>query len=282
MAEGHAEVGVSVLGVLLDDNVEVLHGFLVLFDHLVRLGSLVNVAQIARYLLDAARVRVDRLLELLQAAVRKAQVVVDVCLVCHVGLLCQGPLHCLDASLVLLESEVGDALLVEHLRVFGVDSESSIEIFNRQLVLLHIEVALCAVFQKLHIVLLRVNRFVEVFNGLVELAQGVVAAAESIVDGRVGAVALALREGFDGLVDQTRLQFRHTHVEMRKGVFRLNAYGCYEILNRILVIAHILVNETSLNVDGLVGGQQLLHLSELLEGFMEFPCAPVHQAQMEH
>ena len=38
--------------------------------------------------------------------------------VSHEGFVPEGGLHCLDASLVLLEVEVGYSLLVKHLRVF--------------------------------------------------------------------------------------------------------------------------------------------------------------------
>ena len=73
----------GILGILADDDVEVLHGLIVLVNHLVGLGTLVDVAQVARDLLNALRVREDRLFELLEAAVRQSQVVEDVWLVGH-------------------------------------------------------------------------------------------------------------------------------------------------------------------------------------------------------
>ena len=66
----------------------------------------------------------------------------DVSFVSHKGFVFEGGLHCLNASLVLLEVEVGNALLVEYLRVFLVFSQGTIEIFNCQLVLSHIKEAL--------------------------------------------------------------------------------------------------------------------------------------------
>ena len=59
----------GILGVLANDDVEVLHCLVVLVNHLVRLGALVNVAQIGRNLRNALSVREDRLFELLEAAV---------------------------------------------------------------------------------------------------------------------------------------------------------------------------------------------------------------------
>ena len=54
-----------------------------LVNHLVRLGALVNVAQIGRDLRDALSVREDRLFELLEAAVSESQVVIDISRVGH-------------------------------------------------------------------------------------------------------------------------------------------------------------------------------------------------------
>lgn len=48
-----------VLWVLFYHDVEVLHGLLVLVDHLVGLGTLVDVAQVGRDFLDAAGVGED-------------------------------------------------------------------------------------------------------------------------------------------------------------------------------------------------------------------------------
>ena len=44
--EGATEVGMGVLGILLDDNVEISDSLLMLVYHLVGLGTLVNIAQI--------------------------------------------------------------------------------------------------------------------------------------------------------------------------------------------------------------------------------------------
>ena len=48
------------------------------------------------------------------------------------------------------------------------------------------------------------------------------------------------------------------------------------------MVAHVLVNETPLNVDRLVVGQVLSHLRELLEGLVESLRAPEHEPQVEH
>ena len=63
------------------------------------------------------------------------------------------------------------------------------------------------------------------------------------------------------------------------GIF-LNRF--LEILDSVFVVAHILVDKTSLNVDSLIVWQQFLHLGELLQGFVELLSSTVHQTEMEH
>ena len=62
--------------------------------------------------------------------------------VSHEGSVLKGGLHRLDAPLVLLEVEIGDSLLIEHLGVLLVDVQGSIEVINRQLILSHVKEAL--------------------------------------------------------------------------------------------------------------------------------------------
>ena len=49
----------GILGILLDDDVEISDCLLMLLYHLVGLGSLMDIPQIGRDFLDAARVWVD-------------------------------------------------------------------------------------------------------------------------------------------------------------------------------------------------------------------------------
>ena len=133
--------------------------------------------------------------------------VVNVGFIGHIGLLLQCPLHRLDAPLVLFEREVGNALLVEDLRVFVVDGQGPIQVIDGQLVLHHVKVALGAIFQKFDIRSLRVDSFIEMLDRLVEVFQGVVAATESIVDSWILFYQLTFLEVLDGLANQARLQF---------------------------------------------------------------------------
>lgn len=71
-------------------------------------------------------------------------------------------------------------------------------------------------------------------------------------------------------------------MKVRQGVFGLNLDSLLEVLDCVLVIAHVLVDETTLDVDCLVVLQQFTNLSELLQGFVEMLGSAVHKSQMEH
>ena len=68
----------GILGVLSNDHIEVFDGQLVVLDHLVRLGSFVDVPDLRRDFLDTLGERVDALFELLQVAVSQTDVIVGV------------------------------------------------------------------------------------------------------------------------------------------------------------------------------------------------------------
>ena len=115
LGEGHPKACVGIFGVFAHHNFKVLHGLLVLLNHLIRFGTFVDVAKVGGDFLDAARVRENRFFKLLKATVGQTQMVVDIGFVCHVWLCLQCLLHLSDALLVLLKGEVGDSLLVKDL-----------------------------------------------------------------------------------------------------------------------------------------------------------------------
>lgn len=127
---------------------------------------------------DALGVRVDRLLKLLQATVSQTQVVVNVGLVRHEGLQGNRHLHRADALAVLLEGEVGDALLVQDLRVVRVYRQSTVQVIDRHLELIHVKVALSSVSKEFHVVfLVFADGFIEMVDSLLIIFESVVAAA---------------------------------------------------------------------------------------------------------
>ena len=89
--------------------------------------------------------------------------------VSHKGFVPESSLHRLDASLILLEVEIGDTLLIEHLWVLLVDTEGSVEVINRQLVLTHVKETLRSILQKLNVMFLGLNRFIELLNSFIEV-----------------------------------------------------------------------------------------------------------------
>ena len=141
-----------ILRVLSNDDVEVRDSFLVLLNHLESLSALMDIPEIARDLLDAARVWEDRLLEFLKATVGQPKVVKDVRLICHVWSILESQFHCLDALLVLFICEVCDTLLVEDLWVVMVILQGCFKVSDGLLIVLHIKVALGTVPQEVNVV----------------------------------------------------------------------------------------------------------------------------------
>jgi hypothetical protein len=74
-------VRVGILGVLLDNNVEIFHRFFVHLNHLVSFGSLVDVPNVRWNMLYAFAERKNTLLKFLNAAVSQSNVVVNIRLV---------------------------------------------------------------------------------------------------------------------------------------------------------------------------------------------------------
>ena len=97
----------------------------------------------------------------------------------------QGLLHDKDALLVLLEGKVGDALFVEHLGVASFVLKGRGQVIDCHLVLLHVEVALSSTPEELNLVRFGSNCLVEVVNSFIEIAQLMIAAAESVVHSRI-------------------------------------------------------------------------------------------------
>ena len=93
---------------------------------------------------------------------------------------------------------------------------------------------------------------------------------------------LACLKGQDCLLDQTALKLRYSKVELRLRVPLIQINSCAEVLNSILMVSHVLVYQSTLYENRLVLLQQLLHLSELLQGFLELLCTAEHETEMEH
>ena len=106
-------------------------------------------------------------------------------------ILLQRELHLLNALLISLICKESNALLVKHLRVRIVVLKGKVEVVNCVLVELHVEVALGPVPQEVHFSCL-FNCSIEVIDGVIEFAQVVVAAAETIIDCRARLLSQAI------------------------------------------------------------------------------------------
>ena len=105
-----------------------------------------------------------------------------VCLVCQVWLVLEGILHRGDALLVLAKGVVGDALLVEDLRVAVVDLQGCGEVIYAVLVAFHIVVALGSILEVVDVLWLSLDSLVKAGDSLLEVASRVIAASKTIVD----------------------------------------------------------------------------------------------------
>ena len=102
--------------------------------------------------------------------------------------------------------------------------------------------------QKFDLLRSLINRRIKLLNCVIELSHGVEALAEAIVDGRIVTVLVSLAEVLDGLVGQARLQLRRAHVKVADGVFRIYLNRALKVLDCILMITHVLIHETTLNI----------------------------------
>ena len=105
-----------------------------------------------------------------------------VCLVCQVWLVLEGILHRGDALLVLAKGVVGDALLVEDLRVAIVDLQGCGEVIYAVLVAFHIVVALSSILKVVDVLWLSLDSFVKAGDSLLKVASRVKAASQSVMD----------------------------------------------------------------------------------------------------
>ena len=71
-------------------------------------------------------------------------------------------------------------------------------------------------------------------------------------------------------------------MEMSGVIVCINLDGLIEVFDCVLVITHVLVDKTALDVVRKVVRHQFLHFSKLLEGLGEASLAAEHEAEMKH
>ena len=167
------------------------------------------------------------------------------------GILRERELHLLNALLISLICKESNAHLVKYLRVRVIVLKGKVEVVNSVLVELHVEIALGPVPQEVHFLCL-FNRGIEVINGVIEFAQVVVAAAKTIIDCRARLLSQAIRpvKVIDSFTNQARLKLTHTKVEEWDGVIWVDLDGRFKVFDGMLVVAHVLIDETTLNIIG--------------------------------
>jgi len=169
-------------------------------------------------------------------------VVVNVCFISQVGLRLQRQFHRLDALFVLLKGEESDALLVEHLRVVRVVLQGCVQVIDRKLEGTHVEVATSAILQEVNLVGLGADSLVEVVDGLLEVSERVVAAAQPVVHCWVFIESARSVEVENSFSDEARLQLGDAHVVVGERVLWVDLNGDFEVLNCVLVVAHVLID----------------------------------------
>jgi len=92
----------GILFVPVNNCGEVSNGLFVVLDHLVSFGSLMYESDVGGSPLDTSRIGPDRLLELLDAAVRQAYVVVNISFDALKWIILQGSFKCFNTFLVFL------------------------------------------------------------------------------------------------------------------------------------------------------------------------------------
>ena len=78
MGEGSSEISVGVLRVLLDHTIEIFNSLFMLVDHLISLGALVNIPNIAFDQLYAFTERENGLFKLLLIAIRQSNMIIQI------------------------------------------------------------------------------------------------------------------------------------------------------------------------------------------------------------
>ena len=140
-------------------------------DHLVSFGSFVQIVDVRRSELYGLSERIDRFLELFEAAVREADMIVNLMLNGHIWIVLERTLERLDGVTVLLVGVIGQAKLVEeHRRRLVVQPSQKVFDCKMELLLFGdnglVVVALTTMEKKLDVCRLLGNRFVVVLLGL--------------------------------------------------------------------------------------------------------------------
>ena len=71
----------GILWVFFNNDIEILDGFFMPLYHLISFSPLMNISQVAWNLLDALAERENGLFKFLEPAVRKSQMIINICFI---------------------------------------------------------------------------------------------------------------------------------------------------------------------------------------------------------
>jgi hypothetical protein len=288
-------VSVSILGVLLDNCVEVSDCLFVLLNHLVSLCSFVDILDLRGDDFDAHGKGEDSLLELLLVAVGQPNVVVNVSLVRNKRFVLQSLLQSTCALFVLASCVVTQSQLVKQLRIqhaLSVPFQSSLQVGYRLFFDSVVEVALRSVHQKISVLRHGFNGPVEERNSSVEVLERMVTLPQTVVDScqqlsvrlllfNASLLLLSRFEVLDCLLESVVLVLANASAEIALRIFRVQINGFVEVSNGQHMIAHVLVYLASRNEHRAVVVDFKQHFGVALKSLGELVRAVVHLAQME-
>ena len=233
-------------------------------------------------------VGIDRFLELFEVAVGKTDVVVDVSFVSQIRLVHQRLLQSLYALLELIEGVIRQPKFVKHLRIVLVDFECVKKIFYRLCVLFHVVVALSPIHQETCIRRLFLNSPLKEAQCLFILLQRMVTTPLPVKHtsillsiGSVQIQVMACLEVFYGFLVPSGLELGDSSPVVGIRELSVDFDGLVEVVDSELMIAHVLVDESSRNVHGFIFRQLLQHVTVALQCLMELVGSMVHLPEME-
>lgn len=151
LTEGTSEMSMSVFRVSVNYRVEVIHSLLMVVNHLVSLCPLVQVPNVVGVALNAPAVRPNRLFELLHAAVRQANMVINVRLNTLQRFVLKCFLQFFYALLILLVRVVSQTECIQHLGIVRVLKQCSVQISGALVVVFEVVVRCRSVLQEFDI-----------------------------------------------------------------------------------------------------------------------------------
>ena len=116
---------------------------------------------------------------------------------------------------------------------------------------------LSSIFEEFSVSWINFNGVVKLLDGVIKPVHHVVTLSKAIKYGRIFRAFvkfISLVEVFNGLTNLSRFELRNTEMESRKRVVWIYTNCFFKVLNSELVVAHILVDEATLDVDCFISG----------------------------